>query len=90
MPPPAHSKLAPQVLIITLEAEENYLFPLILRQHYFKNLFPPTVERGGGNYDLLYQTSIRKYDDDGTLWNIRLFIIYMICNFFKCDRFTVL
>ena len=23
-------------------------------------------------------------------WNIRLFIFYMICNFFKCDDFTVL
>ena len=24
------------------------------------------------------------------IWNIRLFIFYMICNFFKCDDFTVL
>ena len=24
----------------------------------------PTAERGGGNYDLLYQNSIRKYEDD--------------------------
>ena len=23
-------------------------------------------------------------------WNIRLFIFYLICNFFKCDDFTVL
>ena len=33
-------------------------------QHSFENLFPPTAERGGGNYDLLYQNSVRKYEDD--------------------------
>ena len=27
-------------------------------------LFPPTAERGGENYDLLYQNSIREYEDD--------------------------
>ena len=36
------------------------------RQYFFKNLFPPTEERGGGNYDLLYQKLIRKYEDDDT------------------------
>ena len=30
----------------------------------FENLFPPTAEWGGENYDLLYQNSIRKYEDD--------------------------
>ena len=34
------------------------------RQHCFKNLVHPTAERGGGNYDLLYQISVRKYEDD--------------------------
>ena len=34
------------------------------RQHSFENLFPPTPERGGGNYNLLYQNSVRKYEDD--------------------------
>ena len=33
-------------------------------QHFFENLFPPTAQMGGGNYDLLYQNSIRKYEDD--------------------------
>ena len=31
---------------------------------FFENLFPPTAERGGGSYDLLYQNSIREYEDD--------------------------
>ena len=34
------------------------------RQHFFENLFPPTAERDGGNYDLLYQNSVRKYEDE--------------------------
>ena len=33
-----------------------------LLAEFFENLFPPTAERGGENYDLLYQNSIRKYD----------------------------
>ena len=34
------------------------------RHHSFENLFPSTAERGGGNYDLLYQNSVRKDEDD--------------------------
>ena len=34
------------------------------RQRFFENLLPPTAERGGGKFDLLYQNSIRKYQDD--------------------------
>ena len=34
-----------------------------LQAEYFENLFPPTVERSWENYDLLYQNSIRKYED---------------------------
>ena len=35
-----------------------------LQAEFFENLFPPTAERGGQNYDLIYQNSIRKYEDD--------------------------
>ena len=31
-----------------------------LQAELFENLFPPTAERGGENYGLLYQNSIRK------------------------------
>ena len=34
------------------------------RQHSFENLFSPTAEIDGGNYDLLYQNSVRKSEDD--------------------------
>ena len=34
------------------------------RKHSFKNLFPPTAERSEGDYDLLHQKSVRKYEDD--------------------------
>ena len=35
-----------------------------LQVEFLKNLFPPTTERSGENYDLFYQNSIRKYE-----WN---------------------
>ena len=35
-----------------------------LQAECFENLFPPTTERGGENYDLFHQNSIRKYEDD--------------------------
>ena len=54
-------KTRTQVLVITPYAEGIYLFP---RQHSFENLFPPTVEKGGENYDLIYQNSARKNEDD--------------------------
>ena len=56
------------------------------RQQSFENMFPQTAERGGGNYDLHYQNSVRKYGDD--LEHFVFFIL--IGNFFKCDGFTVL
>ena len=34
------------------------------RQYFFENLFSPTPESRDGNYDLLYQTSIRKDEDE--------------------------
>lgn len=40
-------KTFPHVLIITSQAEEDYSS---LRQHFFKNLFPP-AQIGGGNYE---------------------------------------
>ena len=55
-------------------------------QHFFENMFPPASERGGGNYNLLYQNSVRKCEDN--LDN--LFIFCVICNFSKCNGFTVL
>ena len=57
---PLHSKLASNFLSSRSRQKEITHSP---RQHSFENLFPPTVERGGGNYDLLYQNSVRKYED---------------------------
>ena len=37
---------------------------LLLLMNFLENLFPPTAERGGEKYDLLYQNSVRKYEDD--------------------------
>ena len=56
-----HSKLTPKLLSLCPSQKEITHSP---RQHYFENLFPPTAERGEGNYDLFYQNSVRKYDDD--------------------------
>ena len=35
-----------------------------LQAECFENLFSPTTERSGENYNLLYQNSIRKYEDE--------------------------
>ena len=35
-----------------------------LQAELCKNLFSTVAERGGENFDLLYQNSIRKYKDD--------------------------
>ena len=58
---PPHSKLTPKFLSSRPRQKEITFSP---RQHSFENLFPPTTERSGGNYDLLYQNSVRKYKDD--------------------------
>ena len=34
------------------------------RQLFFENTFSPAAKKGGKKYDLLYQMSIRKYEDD--------------------------
>ena len=39
-----------------------------LLAEFFENMFPRTAERGGENYDLLYQNSIRKYGTSGNLY----------------------
>ena len=43
------------------------------RQHFFENLFLPTVERCGGNYNLPYQISIRKHE-----YHLEYYIIYIL------------
>ena len=58
---PPHSKPVPNFLSSRPRQKEITHPP---RHHSFENLFPPTTERGGGNYDLLYQNSVRKYEDD--------------------------
>ena len=35
-----------------------------LQVEYLEKMFPPTAERGGECYDLVYQAPIRKYEDD--------------------------
>ena len=56
-----HSKLAPNFLSSRPRQKKVTHSP---RQHSFENLFPPTAKKGEGNYDLLYQNSVRKYEDD--------------------------
>ena len=56
-----HSKLAPKFLPLRPRQKEITHSPW---QHSLENLFSPTAEMGGGNYDLLYQNSVRKYEND--------------------------
>ena len=58
---PPHSKHAPKFLTLRPTQKESTHSP---RQHSFKNLFPLTAERCGGNYNLLYLKLIRKYEND--------------------------
>ena len=58
-----------------------------LQAESFENLFPLTEETVEEHYDLLYQNSIRKYED---VLEIRFFLFCVICNFSKFDAFTVL
>ena len=60
-PAPPYLSLAPNFLSSQPRQKKITHSP---RQHSFKNMFPPTPERGGGNYDLLYQNSVQKYEDD--------------------------
>ena len=56
-----HSKIAPKFFLLRPRQKG---ITHSSRQHSFENLFPPTAERGGRNYDLLYQNSIKQYEDD--------------------------
>ena len=47
---------------------------------FFVHLFSTAAERGGENYDLLYQNSTRKYEDD--LEHQVIYILYR----FKCNN----
>ena len=58
MPLPTHN--SPQVLVFRPRQKEITHSP---RQHCFENWFPLTAGRGGGNYNLLCQNSVRKYED---------------------------
>ena len=58
---PPHSKLVPNFLSSRSRQKEITHSP---RQHSAENLFPPTAKRGGGNYDLLYHNSVRKFEDN--------------------------
>ena len=58
---PRQSKPAPKFLSSRPRQKE---ITHSLRQHSFENMFPLTAKRGGRNYNLLYQNSVRKYDND--------------------------
>ena len=55
-----------------LKAEGNYPFPQVA---FFRNLVPPSGERGGEKYDLLYQNSVLKYEDD-----LEHQVFYILCD----------
>ena len=81
-----HSKLAPKFLLSHPRQKEI--------THSQGSIFPkicfPNSRRGGGNYDLLYQNTKIQSENMKMTWDIRLFIFCVICNFFKCDGFTIL
>ena len=52
--------------------------------HFIKNLFPRLAEKGRG------EKTINQLNNMTMTWSSRLFIFYMIYNFFRCDYFTVL
>ena len=59
---PLPNQNSPLVFIISSQAEQNYLY---LQTAFFReSVSPQQQKRGGGNYDLLQQNSIRKYEDD--------------------------
>ena len=47
-------------LVISTHAPFSYSE---LQAEFFENLLPLTTERSGEDYDLVYQNSIRKYED---------------------------
>ena len=57
------------------------------RQNFLKIFFPQQQKRM--DWTMISFIKIQSENMKMT-WNIRLFISYMICNFSKCDDFTVL
>ena len=58
---PPHSELTPKFLSSRPRQKEITHSPWAA---FFRKSVSPTAERGGGNYGLLYQNSVRKYEDD--------------------------
>ena len=57
---PPHSKLALKFMSSRPTQKKITYYP---RRHSFENLFRPTAESRGGNYDLFYQNSVKRYKD---------------------------
>ena len=57
-----------------------------LQVEFFENLFPP--KQKGVEETIICFTKTQSKNMKMN-WNIRLFIFYIICNFSKCDDFTV-
>ena len=70
--PPSPLQTCFQVLIITPYRQKGITHST--RQHSFENLFSPTVERGGGNYDLLNQVFY-------ILCNLQIFQMWWLYSF---------
>ena len=58
---PRHAKLTPKILSSNPRQKEITHSSM---KHSFENLFSPTKDSGRGNYELLYQNSLRKNEDD--------------------------
>ena len=56
-----HSNLTPNFLSSRPRQKQITHSP---KAAFFRNLFPPTEEKGGGNYNLFYENSVWKYEDD--------------------------
>ena len=78
-------KTLPQVIIITSKAELNYSFP---KAAFFRKSVSLNSRKEWGK-PMIFFIRIQSENMKMT-WNIRLFVFCMICNFFKCDGFTVL
>ena len=81
---PPHSKLASEFLP---SRPRQRKITHSHRHHSFGNLFLLTAEKGRGNHDLLGKIQLENMK---VTKNIRFFIFCLICNFFKCDNFTIL
>ena len=95
MPSDSLSKLSPKFLLSAYSQVERKC-SFLPGSFFSKIYFPPTAERGEGKYDLLYQNSIRKYEDDYKRYIIySLYELLLTCylmrylHFFKCDGFAV-